>query len=87
MAIKPKDMLPDGDDTARLAGKVVRKGTIAAFLENINVLESAVSTDAEKQSAKAMMQELAPSVVAIGLHKHVVFKNKQAEQVLVYVAL
>jgi hypothetical protein len=29
------------------------------------------------------MQELASAVVSIGLHKHVVFKNKQVEQILV----
>jgi hypothetical protein len=29
------------------------------------------------------MQELAPAVIAIGLHKHVVFKNSQAEQILI----
>jgi len=82
MATRPEDILPDGDDTASVGGKVVRKGTIAAFLANIEVLESEKSTDTEKQSAKAMMQELAPSVVAIGLHKHVIFKNKEAEQML-----
>lgn len=29
------------------------------------------------------MQELAPAVISIGLRKHLVFKNKQVEQILV----
>lgn len=29
------------------------------------------------------MKELAPAVISIGLHKHVVFKNNQVEQILV----
>jgi len=29
------------------------------------------------------MKELAPAVIDIGLHKHVIFKNSQVEQILV----
>lgn len=29
------------------------------------------------------MKEVAPAVIAIGLHKHVIFKNPQAEQILI----
>ncbi len=48
---RPEDILPDGVDTAELNGKTVRKGTIAAFLANAEILEDAQANDATKQAA------------------------------------
>ena len=81
-SVRPEDILPDGVDSTLIDGKAVRKGTIAAFLANVDVLESTSVTEQQKQKAINTMKELAPSVIAIGLHKHVTFKNSQAEQIL-----
>lgn len=81
-SVKPEDILPDGIDNAVINGKNVRKGTIAAFLANTDILENLNSSEQEKQEAINTMKELAPAVIAIGLHKHVIFKNSQAEQIL-----
>lgn len=81
-SIRPEDILPDNVDNTTINGKIVRKGTIAAFLANINILENTHSTVEEKQQAIDMMKELAPSVVAIGLTKHVIFKNADAQKIL-----
>lgn len=81
--VSPEAILPDGVDSTFINGKVVRKATIAAFLANADILEQTNATEQQKQVAINMMLELAPAVIAIGLHKHVVFKNPQIEQILV----
>ncbi|WP_392537729.1 hypothetical protein [Legionella sp. 227] len=82
-SIHPEDILPDGVDTALIDGKIVRKGTIAAFLANADIFEHPNSTEKQKEEAIKAMKELAPVVIAVGLHRHVVFKNKEIEQILV----
>jgi hypothetical protein len=82
-SVRPEDVLPDGVNTTAINGKTVRKGTIAAFLANTDILENLYTTEQQKQEALNMMKELAPAVIAIGLHKHVIFKNSQVEQILV----
>jgi hypothetical protein len=82
-SVRPEDVLPDGVDTTAINGKMVRKGTIAAFLANADILENQHATEQQRREALNMMKELAPAVIAIGLHKHVIFKNSQVEQILV----
>ena len=82
MGTKPEDILPDGDDHALLSGQKVRKGTIAAYLANIEVIENPTSTESEKTKAIDTMKDLASAIIAIGLHKHVIFKNSEAEKIL-----
>lgn len=81
--LRPEDILPNGVDNTTINGKTIRKGTIAAFLANIDCLENANASGQQRQEAINIMKELAPAVVSIGLHKHVVFKNNQVEQILV----
>lgn len=80
--ISPEDILADGVDHTIINGKTIRKGTIAAFLANIDILENPATTETQKQQAKNMMIELAPAVLSIGLHKHVTFKNQDVEKIL-----
>jgi len=72
-----------GFDSTFINGKMVRKGTIAAFLANVDRLEKENVTEQQRQEAINIIKELAPAVISIGLHKHVVFKNIQVEQILV----
>ena len=81
-SIRPEDLLPNGQDTTIINGKEVRKGTIAAFLANTDILESQNATEEQREDAIDMLKELAPGVIAIGLHRHVQFKNAQVEQIL-----
>lgn len=78
---RPEDLIADGVDTAVINGTTVRKGSIGAFLANLETLEHSTSS-AEKAAALNMMRELAPAITAIGLHKYVIFKNQQAQQLL-----
>lgn len=72
MGIKPEDILPDDESFADLNGVTVRKGTVAAALANAEILNSNTATDAQKKQAIAMIIQLAPSLVALNLHKHVI---------------
>lgn len=81
--VRPEDILPDGVEGVTIKGKDIRKGTIAAFLANVELLEQQNLTSQQRQSAVDVMKELAPGVVAIGLHHHVVFKNPIVEQILI----
>jgi len=80
--VKPEDILADGVDTTMINGRTVRKGSIAAFLANADILLSSDASESQKQEAINMMETLAPAVIAIGLRKHVTFKNPQVEQIL-----
>lgn len=80
--IRPEDVLPNGEDFASINGKHVRKGTIAAFLANADVLEDKSANEQQKEEAICFLKTLAPDVIAIGLHKHVVFKNSCVEAIL-----
>ena len=82
MSIKPEDVLPDGDDRAIIAGRNVRKGTILSFLSNIDIIENSNATNKEKSEAIEMLNILAPDVISLSLHKHVVFKNEKVEDIL-----
>lgn len=82
-SVRPEDILPDGVDSASINGTLVRKGSIAAFLANTDILQNPNSSEQQKQEAINTMHELADAVIAIGLHKHVTFKNPQVEQILV----
>jgi hypothetical protein len=73
-AIKPDDILADNESFVELNGVTVRKGSIAAFLKNVDLFEDETSTDSQKEAALAMIKELAPAVIVSGLHRHAVFK-------------
>lgn len=80
--IKPEDILKDGADYLEINGTAVRKGTVAAFLANIDIIENPNTTMEHKSNARKAMKELAPSIIKIGLHKHVTFKNTEAAKIL-----
>ncbi len=61
---------------------IVRKGSIAAFLKNIDLFQDSNSNEAQKAGALEMIKELAPAIVAAGLHRHATFKNKIIEDIL-----
>lgn len=80
--LKPEDIFPTGVDTAIVNGKTVRKGTIAAFIANADILENDAASHQEKEDALKTIQELAPAVFATGLHKHVTYKNPVIQAIL-----
>lgn len=81
-AIRPDDILADKENFVELNGLIVRKGSIAAFLKNIDLFENSESTEAQKKAALDMIKELAPVIIASGLHRHAVFKNTTIQDIL-----
>lgn len=81
-AILPEDIIADGVDYAQIKGVPVRKGTVAAFLANIDLLENPNSSIEERNQAMSIMHELAPAIVTIGLHHHVTFNNKLVADII-----
>ncbi len=81
-AIKPDDILADNESFVELHGVTVRKGSIAAFLKNVDLFEDETSTDSQKEAALAMIKDLAPAIIVSGLHRHAVFKNKTIQAIL-----
>lgn len=80
--IRPDDVLPDTESFVNLNGITVRKGSIAAFLKNIDLLEDLHSSEQEKAAALDMIKQLVPVIRASGLHKHVIFKNQIVQEAL-----
>jgi len=81
-AIKPDDILADAENFVELNGLTVRKESIAAFLKNIELFEDSNSNETQKAAALEMIKELAPAIIAAGLHRHATFKNKIIEEIL-----
>ncbi len=78
--VRPEDILKDGEDF--VSGTTARKGSIAAFMRNIDVIEN---SDLEKEvhdAAIEIMQELAPVLVQFNFHKHLTFKNSVVQKIL-----
>ena len=75
-AVSPADIIADGVEKVEIKGVEIRKGTAGAFLANIEILEAADASEAEKQAAIKMIEQLAPAMIAVNLHKHATWKNK-----------
>ncbi len=86
-AIKPYDILSDSESFVELNGVTVRKGSVAAFLKNIDLFEDDNSNDSQKSDAMEMIKELSPAIIATGLYKHVIFKNKAIQDILTNTAI
>jgi hypothetical protein len=80
--IKPDDILADHQDFVTLNGVTIRKGSIAAFLKNIDLLENPQSSQEEKLGALHMLKLLAPGIIASNLYKHALFKNETVQKIL-----
>ena len=81
-AIKPEDVLADQENFADFEGITVRKGSVAAFLKNIDMLDEERNSAEQRAAALEQIQQLAPAMVVLGLYKHAVFKNKQVQEIL-----
>ena len=65
--VTPRDVLPDGDETAQLDGREVRKGTVAAFVANARALERMPPDDPARPATVVSLRELLPGLRAVGV--------------------
>ncbi len=82
MAIKPEDILPDEANSLLVKGITVRKGTMAAVLANLKLLDSPGLTKEERRKTIDMIKELAPALVVTGFSKYLSFKNPEIQKIL-----
>jgi hypothetical protein len=65
--MKAHEVLPDGVDTLERNGKVLRKGSVAAFIATVKVLEAPETPPDAILTAEADLRELVPVLVEVGL--------------------
>lgn len=82
MAIKPEDVLPDGQDFVVVDNTRIRKGSFAALLANADIIATDTSSAEEKAAAKKVFAEIVSSTVASGVHKHILWKNPDLQQLM-----
>lgn len=78
--IRPEDILSEAENYKIIDGIKVRKGTVGAALKNASILSSPLANTDEKVTAKNAITELAPVLVVLGMHEHVVWKNPIIQQ-------
>ncbi len=74
-SMTPEDILPAGEDFVNIQNQKLRKGTVAAVLANASILEAPATTEEEKKQALEIIRSLVPSLIALKMHHHVIWKN------------
>jgi hypothetical protein len=66
--VRPEDAIPDNASTYVASGGVeVRKGTVAAFIENARNLSTMTPGTPDYENVATQLRTLAPSLAAAGL--------------------
>jgi hypothetical protein len=65
--MRAEDVLPDDVNQAEVAGFSVRKGTVAAFLNNARIWCDPASREADRAEAERDMTKALPALRALGL--------------------
>ena len=73
--ITPQDVLADGAEGDRFEGTYVRKGSIAAFITNVKLLETLDPVSSDYQEVADQIRSLKPSLDAVGLFDVVEVRN------------
>lgn len=82
--VNAQDILEDNEDYKTIKGVRVRKGTIAAAIKNIAMLETASSD--QRTTILDAIKESAPALVALEVHKYFECRNKEVEEILAHAA-
>ncbi len=75
-------IITDGVDSREISGIMVGKGTIGAIMANCAILYSESANLKEKESTKEEIMSLVAALVAIELHKHVIFRNTEIQKTI-----
>lgn len=79
--MRPEDILPDDQSFVSQGGQQLRKGSVAAFMANIRILQND-SAKAEHATAKAHMQELMPTMEALGFFELFEIKDEKIKKLI-----
>lgn len=65
--VRPEDVLPDETNTVTMDDVTVRKGSVAAFVANVKLLEELPPGSPDRPAIEARMRALAPALRAVGV--------------------
>lgn len=75
--MKPQDILPDNINTTEIGGLQIRKGSVAAFMANLAIIEQPSDYDSY-QTAVQDITELVPVMEALGVFTHFKLRTEKA---------
>jgi hypothetical protein len=65
--VTPADVLPDGVEGGDFNGTYVRKGTVAAFIANVKMLDDLQRGSAEYEAVAGHIRSMKPALEAAGV--------------------
>lgn len=78
----PEDILADGQQHLDLDGLRVRKGSVAAFMANVRLLDAPDCLPAARERARADLLALLPGLRALGLFDVFALKSAAAQAIV-----
>jgi hypothetical protein len=75
--MKPQDILPDNINSVEVNGQSLRKGSVAAFMANLAIIDQAVDYP-EYENAVNDLIELTPVMETLGVFKHFRLRSEKA---------
>ncbi|RBP83689.1 hypothetical protein EBI01_18715 [Marinomonas rhizomae] len=73
---KPEDILPEGINQTNLEGINIRKGTVAAFLQNTKRWQNPTTSREEKEELFDAIQKALPILRVLGMFEVFQFQDK-----------
>jgi hypothetical protein len=67
--MKPQDILPDNINSVEVNGQQLRKGSVAAFMANIAIIENPANYAAYENAVQDLI-ELTPVLETLGVFKY-----------------
>ncbi|MCW3467972.1 hypothetical protein [Chitinophaga nivalis] len=81
--MKAVHILPDNQDALEVNGLTMRKGSVAAFLANVSILEQQTDTTGKAYTESLSdMLELVPVLVELGVFKHFILRSEKIRQLI-----
>jgi hypothetical protein len=75
--MKAQDILPDNTNSTEIGGMQIRKGSVAAFMANLAIIEEPANYDLY-QTAVEDITELVPVMEALGVFTHFKLRSEKA---------
>ena len=75
--MKPQDILPDNINATQIGGLQIRKGSVAAFMANLAIIEQPADYDSY-QTAVEDITALVPVMEALGVFTHFKLRAEKA---------
>lgn len=75
--MKPQDILPDNANFSEIGGMQIRKGSVAAFMANLTIIEQPADYETY-QTAVEDITELVPVMETLGVFTHFKLRSEKA---------